>query len=282
MAAPSPGRAARSPLRRIDLKLEGKFARRALVLAPDPPPKARLPVLILLHGLGETRSEEAGIHAWADPYGLDDTYRRLRSPPIERTLARARYLTDARLSDLNTSLSERAYRGAIYVCPVTPNPSRQRSASDALDGYARWLTDTLLPEVYRKTDADPSPARTGLDGCSMGGYVALEVFCRIPERFGSVGATQAAFGAHRALRYADRLSEALAQSPARTLQLETSTEDPYRAANERLAELLTKRAARARLVVRPGPHNQPWLREVGTLEMLLYHDRQLWPGSAPP
>lgn len=273
-----PARAKAPALRRIDLQLDGKLARRALVLVPDPAPKTRLPVLVLLHGLGETSSAQAGIHAWADRYGLDDTYHRLRFPPVERTLPKARYLTDQRLASLNSALAARPYRGAIYVCPVTPNPSRTPSASATLDEYTHWLTDTLLPEVHRKTPADSDASRTALDGCSMGGYVALEVFCRAAERFGSLGTVQAAFGTHRASSYAERLGKALARSPARTLHVETSTDDPYRTANERLASLL---APRATLEVIPGPHNQPWLREIGTLEMLRHHDRELWSEVGP-
>ena len=41
------------------------------------------------------------------------------------------------------------------------------------------------------------------------------------------------------------------------------------------AKALGELGVDSELVVIPGPHNQPWLREIGTLEMLLWHDRHL-------
>ncbi|MCU0692581.1 MAG: hypothetical protein MUF54_14365 [Polyangiaceae bacterium] len=51
-----------------------------------------------------------------------------------------------------------------------------------------------------------------------------------------------------------------------------------RAHREQLARALQERGLDATLCVPPGPHNQPWLQEVGTLEVLLWHDRQLRSG----
>ena len=65
----------------LDMKLEGQrdLARRAVVLVPrDVPADTRVPLLVLLHGLGETTSESAGVRAWIDRYGLVSCHRRLQ------------------------------------------------------------------------------------------------------------------------------------------------------------------------------------------------------------
>jgi enterochelin esterase-like enzyme len=264
-------------LRDLRLPGEARVARRALVLVPKHvAPGTRLPVLVLLHGKGEAGNELAGIHAWGDRYGLVRCYERLRRPPIERVLPKANYLTNERRAELNASLGERPFRGLILVCPVTPNPHELGDAPRVLDRYTAWLADTLLPAVREVAPVASGPHAVGLDGCSMGGYVALEVFLRRPELFGSLGTIQGAFGRASAELYARRLARALeARSPC-PIHLASSSEDPFRDANELLAARLTRLGIPNVLRVPPGPHNQPWLREVGTLELLLWHDRVLF------
>src|SRR5258708_6374084 len=70
----------------LDWKLDGgaDLARRALVLVPRGLGAAqRVPVLVLLHGLGETSSEALGIRAWIDRYGLLTSHARLARPPLD-------------------------------------------------------------------------------------------------------------------------------------------------------------------------------------------------------
>jgi hypothetical protein len=266
-----------SDLEALDVRLPGdaKLARRALVLVPrhagsDGP----MPVLVLLHGLGETGDEELGIHAWGERYGLVRAYERLRRPPVERTEPKVRYLTDERLARINEGLARRPFPPLVLVCPVTPNPGRHASPARALDAYAAWLGETLLPEVGRRV-ARADVSRVGLDGCSLGGYVALEVFARDAARFATLGTVQAAFGVHRARGYAERVAGAMAGKRKTPVHVLTSSEDPYRKANERFGRELERLGVSSELDVLPGPHNQPWLREAGTLEMLRWHAREL-------
>ncbi|NLE86592.1 MAG: hypothetical protein GX607_09360 [Myxococcales bacterium] len=258
-----------------DLQVPGRasLARRALVLAPRHLKAGTRPrALVLLHGLGETGNEALGIRAWAELYGLISAYERLRRPPLERILPRARYATDERLEELNRSLAARPFEGLLLICPVTPNPYKPGPAARTLDAYTEWLFDSLLPTVRERVG--PFSA-LGIDGCSLGGYAALEVFLRRPTAFATLGSVQGAFGEPRAERYATLLAEALEGKKPVPIHIETSSEDPYRKANELLARRLKDRGVEATLRVPPGPHNQPWLREIGTLEMLLWHDRHL-------
>jgi enterochelin esterase-like enzyme len=58
------------------------------------------------------------------------------------------------------------------------------------------------------------------------------------------------------------------------VHLLTSEADPFRAGNQRIAAELRKKGLACDLRVLPGPHDQPWLREAGTIEMLLWHQRR--------
>jgi enterochelin esterase-like enzyme len=106
----------------------------------------------------------------------------------------------------------------------------------------------------------------------MGGPYALDAYLRHPTAFGSLGVVQPAFGLHRVAPYADRLAEALSGSNVR-LQLLSSTGDPFVEPTTALARALEKHGRSPKLRVLPGPHDQPWLREAGTIEMLLFHER---------
>ncbi len=268
----------RSPeLEAQDLKLEGdpRIARRARLLVPRHPPPGPLRLLVLLHGLGETGNPPLALRAWSELYGLVTSYDRLRQPPLARTLEREAYLTDERCADLNASLAARPFAGFACVGPVTPNPSRVGPAPVTLDRYADWLEDVLLPAVRERAPIATAPWGIGLDGCSLGGYVGIEVFLRKPELFGSFGMVQGAFGVARAAGYAQRLAATLDRVGPRPIHLESSSGDPYRRANEALSRELERLGVPHTLRVPPGPHNQPWLREIGTAEMLLWHDRQL-------
>lgn len=268
-------RFASDDLKAHDLQVPGQrsLARRALVLAPRHlKPGTHPRALVLLHGLGETGNEELGIRAWAELYGLIAAYERLRRPPLERILQKARYLTKERLDELNPSLAKRPFEGLLLICPVTPNPHKPGPAARTLDAYTEWLFDSLLPAVRERV----TPFSTlGIDGCSLGGYAALEVFSRRPTAFATLGTVQGAFGEAGAERYAKLIAQALEGKKHLPIHVETSSEDPYRKANELLARRLDALGVAATLRVPPGPHNQPWLREIGTLEMLLWHDRHL-------
>ncbi len=262
----------------LDWKLDGDadLSRRALVLVPRGLPSGkRVPLLVLLHGLGETSNETAGVRAWVDRYGLLTSHARLAHPPVAAETGRGD-LTSDRSREINDELSARPFDGKmVFVCPFTPKLSRSVDPARALDRLADWVTGTLLTRVRAETPADGSPARTGIDGCSLGGYEGLEVFLRKAETFGAWGGVQAALSESSAPKWADRIAQALRASGPRRLHIETSRGDPFYAANLALSRELGQRGLAHDLAVLPGPHDQPWLREAGTLEMLLWHDRAL-------
>jgi len=260
----------------VEVPRAGAFGKTCLLLRParvreDQP----LPLLVLFHGLGETVSESLGIHAWADRYGLPQAYERLTAPPIVRTLPNKRYLSDERLAQINGELAREPLPDVCIACPFTPNPFKKDPSAPLLDAYARYLLDSLLPAIEAATAVVTEPKRTGVDGVSLGGYVSLEIFLRAPERFGAVGTMQGAFGKQLAEAYARRIAEACAKSGPRALHVTTTTFDPFREASELLARRLTERGVGVALSVPEGPHDQNFLREAGSLEMLLFQARAL-------
>src|SRR5215471_9525576 len=176
------------------LTLDGDphIARRALLLTPQVPRKEGFPVLVLLHGLGETASEALGLHAWSERYGLLDADARLRRGEVIPDPPN-RYLSGERAAAIDGELRQKPYRGFAVVCPVTPNVYKGGTTAYSLDRYATWIDRTLLPQVYESAPVRRDPAATAIDGCSLGGYVAMEVFLRKPELFGALGGVQAAF-----------------------------------------------------------------------------------------
>jgi enterochelin esterase-like enzyme len=144
----------------------------------------------------------------------------------------------------------------------------------ALGAYARWLVDAAIPRVQRDASEVLDASLPMLGGCSLGGYVSLEIFLRHPALFRAWGGVQTAIGEASASAYGTRIAQAIAQVGPRDLHLATSTGDPFRAANVALAGALSAQRIPRDLRVIPGPHDQPWLREVGTIEALLWHDRR--------
>lgn len=255
-------------LRILDLREGG---RRFLLIVPRYlQPDQRLPVGVFLHGLGETVDEKLGAYAWLDKYGLGSAWQRLVRPPIERTSTRGEW-TDARLAEVNAELAARPFRGLAMVCPFMPNPKGPAE----VDAYARWIESSLLPRVRQETRVFEDARRTYLCGVSLGGYVSLEVLVRLPHVFGAWTGLQTAIGTWAAKGYADKIAAAAKSGAPKPMLILTSTQDHWRTSSEALDRELTAANVPHAFRVIPGPHDQPWLREAGTIEALHWLDR-LW------
>jgi hypothetical protein len=93
--------------------------------------------------------------------------------------------------------------------------------------------------------------------------------------FGSVGLVQGAVGGWLADKHAEMIASAAAAHGPRDVLLLSSSADPFRDGHEALDKALTARHVPHELLVPPGPHDQPFLRETGSIEMLLYEDTRL-------
>src|ERR1019366_6986952 len=102
----------------------------------------RVPLVVLLHGLGETGDARMGAWAWLERYGLGTSYDRLRGAG--------------------------SMRGLVVACPYMPD--LPVADPRAFDEYARWLVETVVPRARREAPAAfDNPALTHLGGCSLGG-----------------------------------------------------------------------------------------------------------------
>jgi enterochelin esterase-like enzyme len=198
------------------------------------------------------------------------------APPVVRTLPNKRYLSDARLSEINGELAQAPLPDVCLVCPFTPNPFKlSPGASTLLDSYAAYVERALLPAVRAASPTLSGPEHLGVDGVSLGGYVSLEVFLRLPELFGVVGTMQGAFGKQLAEVYSGRIAEAVSRFGPRLIHVTTTTFDPFREASQLFAQRLKTRGLNVTFSLAEGPHDQTFLREAGSLEMLLFQARAL-------
>jgi hypothetical protein len=264
----------------IDVGGDPKLARRFTLFVPNHlAPGERVPLLVLLHGLGETGDPGLGVYAWVERYGLGTAYARLRRPPVARTARLAALLPDRRIAELDAALAAQPFLGMAVACPYTPNVGRMPDPEGALEAYAEWIVSAVLPRARREAPVVADAAHTAIDGVSLGGYVGLEVFLRRPDAFALWGGVQGAINVVRLPRYASELAAIAAARGARGARfgahVETTEADPFREVNTALADLLSKKGVPRDFIVLPGQHDQVFLRESGTLEMLLWHDRHL-------
>jgi acetyl esterase/lipase len=228
--------------------------------------KAPLPVLVALHGMGETSSPERGARGWPELYALDHAYARLAAPPLEAADYRG-LVRKERLAAVHAQLAERPFQGLMVVCPWVP---AEVGSTIPYAAYISWLTDAVLPRVAQETNARSD--RVGIDGVSFGGIGAIRMGLERADVFAAVGALQPA------IREADvdALGGAIEKGRAgRPFRLVTSTEDYFRAAIEALHAKLEARGVPHEYLLTEGPHDYLWNQGPGAIEMLLWHDRVL-------
>ncbi len=261
-----------------DWKLPGdpKIARRAVVLVPRHlTKKERVPLLVLLHGLAETVDEEMGAYAWVKRYGVAEGYAHLRAPATITREGLGKMASDERCVEVRDELSKSPFRGMVVACPYTPNIWKTGPNVEwAIDAHTQWIFDVLLPRLYSETPALAGPEHLGVDGVSLGGYASLGVGVRRAQELGSIGCVQAAISVAEAPSWAARIEKAFAAG-ARPLHLMTSTLDVFRKPVEALDAALSARKVPHDFRLAIGPHDQPFLRGPGSVEMLLWHARQL-------
>lgn len=242
---------------------------KALLLgAPRGPDR---PVLVALHGRGESRSVEAGAFGYRDDYAVGHMLLRLAAPPLTAGDLRG-LVTPERLAALNASLAKAPFEGLQLLTPYAPD-LRDRSPEGAR-GYAAFVTETLLPRAVEVLGTRRERTRTGIDGISMGGRLSLFVGLSRPDVFGAVGATQPALDAAEAPLFSALAARAMEQAPVR-LRLLTSEGDYFLRAVEALAERLLVDRVPHELTVAKGPHDYVFNRGPGAAELLLWHERAL-------
>lgn len=248
---------------------------RAVVVVPSwTKPDEKLPVLIALHGRGEANKGPVdGAMGWPRDYALLRAIERVCQPPLTTTDFEG-FVEPKHLADTNASLATTPFKGLIVVCPYLPDVDLHKP-QPAVKDYARYLLETVLPRVRAELPALSSPAATGIDGVSLGGAVALRVGLGNPEAFGTVGSLQAALGEDQVSEFTDLARAARAKSPSLKLRLLTSKEDYFRTVIAHTSSAWKAAGVDHDFAEVPGPHDYPFNRGPGAIEMLLWHDRML-------
>lgn len=247
----------------------------AIVVVPSwIKPGERLPVLIALHGRGEANKGPAlGVMGWPRDYELLRAIERICAPPLTEADYQG-FFDRARLEATNTSLVANPFKGLIVVCPYLPDVDLHKAVAPARD-YARYLLEGVLPRVRAELPALSSAAATGIDGVSLGGAISLRVGTTRAESFGAVGSLQAALSDDQIPEFTKLASAARSQNPHLKLRLLTSSDDYFRAAIGHLSGAWKQAGISHEFVEVPGPHDYPFNRGPGAIEMLLWHDRML-------
>ena len=246
---------------------------RAVVLRPRWTSGTRLPVLIALHGRGEAvKAPAAGAMGWPRDYALTRAIARASAPPLTGADYEG-FFDPIRLARENERLAERPFAGLVVICPHLPDLDASRESVVAEVG--RFFADVLLPRAHREAPVLASAAATGIDGVSMGGHFALRVGLSRPDRFGAVGALQAAIDPGRVSALVTLARTARAARDSLALRLTTSHDDGYAEANRALSRGLLAAGIRHDFAEVPGPHDYAFNRGPGAYEMLLWHDRVL-------
>lgn len=247
---------------------------RAVVLVPAwVEPTQKLPLLLALHGRGEAlKGPDKGVMGWPEDYALVRAIQRVCAPPLTSDDLEG-FVDPKRLTAHNDDLAKRPFGGMVVVCPYSPDVELRKPA--AIARYAEHVMKEVLPRARAELPVLAATAATGIDGVSLGGALALRIGLGNPEAFGVVGSLQAAIGEDQVADFAGLVKRAREKNPAQKLRLLTSDKDYFRSAIQKTSAALRDAGLAHEFTEVPGPHDYPFNRGPGALEMLLWHDRAL-------
>jgi len=233
----------------------------------------RFPVLVALHGRGEAlKGPVEGAMGWPRDYAMVRAIDRLRSPPLDSGDYEG-FVVPERMRDANAALAAHPFGGMIIVCPWLPDV--RPPASGDISAYCRFVTDVLLPRVHRETPAYSSREATGIDGVSLGGVVALRIGLGFPDAFGAVGGIQPALSGGDNPAWVARARAARTRHSDLKLRLLTSDHDYFHDEVMSLSRAWREAGIGHDVADVVGPHDYPFNRGPGSLELLLWHDSAL-------
>jgi hypothetical protein len=234
---------------------------------------ARWPLVVALHGHGEAmKGPVDGKMGWPRDYALPHAIDRVANPPL--TADDVEGFVDAdRLAGYNAQLAARPYGGLVVVCPYLPDLNLFRAAD--LADYGRYIAEVVIPKARRELPVLAAPESTGIDGVSLGGATAMRVGLAHVETFGAVGALQPAIVPDQQQEWVELYRAARARRPSLAVRLTTSLDDVYEGTIVRLSQALRAAGVGHDFADIPGPHDYPFNRGPGAIELLLWHDRVL-------
>jgi enterochelin esterase-like enzyme len=246
----------------------------AVVLVPSwAKPGERFPLLIACHGRGEAHKGPAeGPMGWPRDYALLRAIRRVCEPPLTSTDLEG-FVDPKRLGKLNADLTETPFKGLVIVCPYSRDADF--NYADEMKPFTEHVIANVLPRARRELPVIDAPAATGIDGVSLGGAFALRIGLAHAKSFGTLGTLQAAVTTAQVEEWTELARAARAANPKLALRLLTSTDDYFKPAIQKTSKAWTQAGVAHEYVEVPGPHDYPFNRGPGAIEMLLWHDRLL-------
>jgi enterochelin esterase-like enzyme len=134
---------------------------------------------------------------------------------------------------------------------------------------------TVLPKARKELPVLGTPGSIGIDGVSLGGALSLRIGLGNASSFGAVGTLQPAIGEDQVPEFTELAREARANNPRLSLRLLTSKEDYFKRAIKAASASFRAAGIAHDFEDLPGPHDYPFNRGPGAIEMLLWHDRLL-------
>jgi enterochelin esterase-like enzyme len=247
---------------------------RAIAIVPAwTPPDERLPLLVALHGRGEAnKGPDLGVLGWPKDYALLRAIKRVTTPPLTEQDFEG-FVDPERLRAHNEALDKRAFAGLVVLCPYSPDVDLRKPAQ--IREYSEYVMGVVLPRARKELPILGTPRSTGIDGVSLGGALALRIGLGNAESFGAVGTLQAAIGEDQVDEFTALVRSARTKSASFELRLLTSKDDYFKRAIKNLSASLKSAGLGHELLEVPGPHDYPFNRGPGAIEMLLWHDRVL-------
>lgn len=247
---------------------------RAVAIVPAwTAPDERLPMLLALHGRGEALKGPAlGVMGWPKDYALLRAIERVCAPPLTTSDFES-FVEPKRLAMHNDALASRPFAGLVVVCPYSPDVELRKPAK--VREYSEYVTKTVIPRAKKELPILGTPASIGIDGVSLGGALALRIGLGNADAFGAIGTLQPAIGEDQVPEYTELAKAARARNPGLHLRLVTSKEDYFKRAIRSASQAWNAAQIRHDFEELPGPHDYPFNRGPGAIEMLLWHDRLL-------
>jgi enterochelin esterase-like enzyme len=233
----------------------------------------KLPMLLALHGRGEaTKGPQLGVMGWPKDYALLRAIERVCAPPLTSEDFQG-FVEPERLATHNEALAKRPFAGVVVVCPYSPDVDLRKPAQ--IREYSEYVMKTVIPRAKRELPVLDEPRAIGIDGVSLGGALSLRIGLGNAESFGAVGTLQPAIGEDQVPELTDLARAARSKNPKLALRLLTSKEDYFRRAIKSASQAWRAAGIDHEIEDVPGPHDYPFNRGPGAVEMLLWHDRVL-------
>jgi enterochelin esterase-like enzyme len=247
---------------------------RAVTIVPAwTPPDEKLPMLLALHGRGEANKGPAlGVMGWPKDYALLRAIERVCAPPLTSKDFES-FVEDGRLAQHNEALSKRQFAGIVVVCPYSPDVDLRKPAQ--IRAYSEYVMGEVIPRAKKELPVLGTPGSIGIDGVSLGGALSLRIGLGNADAFGAVGTLQPAIGVDQIPEYTELAKAARARNPRLKLRLLTSKEDFFKGAIRSTSQAWKAAGLEHDFEELPGPHDYPFNRGPGAIEMLLWHDRLL-------